>query len=440
MTSTDSRPRRSSYTSGIAVLAFGNLLPALASVASGPILAQALDVEGRGLVAAALAPFSLLTSLLTFGVPEATTYSVAQYPNLARRVAARSGMLLGMSGVIATATVWLGADILSGGIRPVGSLMTIAACALIPSLMVGALRGVAAGLGRWRYIALEKALSSVVKIAVLVPLWLTGNLTPLAATVVLAALPLLGGAPYLIVIARQPAVVGHSDVTSKSLLHYGIKVWAGSLAGILLMRIDQSLIAPLSDAAQAGLYAVAVAIGEVPLMVSAAVRDVAFVSEASGSDDDRLMRSARISTFLCGGIALAIGITMYWWLPPLFGSDFVPAIPVTVVILAAVVAGVPGSLAGSGLSGRGRPGLRSWSLIVACAVNIAVIVVLIPHLGALGAAVGTLVGNLVACGMNLIFVRRVLGLRVRGFVGLRRHDVVLMARTVRALFSRLRRR
>lgn len=439
MPGTESPPQRSSYSSGITILAVGNLLPAIASVASGPILAQALDLEGRGYVAAALAPFTLLTSLLTFGVPEATTYSVARDPRLARRIAARSGMLLGLSGLLATATVWLSADFLSGGISAIGSLMMIAACALVPSLMVGALRGVAAGLGRWRYIALEKALSSVVKLAVLVPLWLTGNLTPLAATIVLAALPLLGGIPYLIVLARQPVTGRSSDVTTAGLLRYGIKVWAGSLAGILLMRLDQSLITPLSDASQAGLYAVAVAIGEIPLMVSAAVRDVAFVSEASDSNDDRLMKSARITTFVCGGIALGIGLTMYWWLPTLFGSDFAAAVPVTAVLLCAVVSGIPGSLAGSGLSGRGRPGLRSWSLIVACVVNVLAIILLIPALGALGAALGTLVGNVVAAGLNLFFARRVLGLRVTGFLGVRRQDLVLVGRSVRLLLARRRR-
>ncbi|WP_454851893.1 oligosaccharide flippase family protein [Promicromonospora soli] len=438
MPATASVPRRSSYSSGITVLAFGNLLPALASVASGPILAQALDVEGRGYVAAALAPFSLLTSLLTFGVPEATTYSVARDPHLARRIAGRSGLLLGLSGLLATATVLLSAGFLSGGVDAIRSLMLIAACALVPSLMVGALRGVAAGLGRWRYIALEKALSSVVKLAVLIPLWLSGNLTPLAATIVLAALPLLGGIPYLVVLARQPAIARSSDVTTPGLLRYGIKVWAGSLAGILLMRLDQSLITPLSDASQAGLYAVAVAIGEIPLMVSAAVRDVAFVSEASESNDDRLMKSARISTFLCGGIALVIGLTMYWWLPTLFGSDFAASVPVAAILLGAVVLGVPGSLAGSGLGGRGRPGLRSWSLIVACGVNILAIALLIPPFGAVGAAVGTLVGNLVAAGMNLFFVRRVLGLRVSGFLGLRRQDLLLVGRSIRSVVVRRR--
>jgi O-antigen/teichoic acid export membrane protein len=151
------------------------------------------------------------------------------------------------------------------------------------------------------------------------------------------------------------------------------------------------------------------------------------------------MKSARITTFICGGIALGIGLTMYWWLPTLFGSDFAAAVPVTAVLLCAVVSGIPGSLAGSGLSGRGRPGLRSWSLIVACVVNVLAIILLIPALGALGAALGTLVGNLVAAGLNLLFARRVLGLRVTGFLGVRRQDLVLVGRSVRLLLARRRR-
>ncbi|PZR54412.1 hypothetical protein DNL40_04850 [Xylanimonas oleitrophica] len=206
------------------------------------------------------------------------------------------------------------------------------------------------------------------------------------------------------------------------------------------MRLDQSLVTPLSDADQAGLYAVAVAVGELPLLLSAAVRDVTFVSEAAGSDDARLARTSRVATLVCGAVALGVGLTMGWWLPLLFGAAFAPAVPVTAVVLAAVVLGIPGSVAGSALGGRGRPGLRSVSLAVACAVNLVVLLLLVPSTGALGAAWATLVGNAVAAGMNLVFARAVLGTAVLPFLGLRRGDVGVLVAAGRRMLGGARRR
>ena len=191
-----SRPASPSSSTGlsssIATLALGNAVPAVVSVISGPVLAQALDLEGRGQVAAAMAPFTLAVTLLTFGVPEAATYAVARNPHLARNVLRRSVVIMTLSGVAAAGAVLGLSGFLSGGDTAIQRLMVVAAAAIVPSLAIGSLRGVAQGRGRWRAVAFEKSLSSVVKLAVLVPLWLTGQLTPLIATILFSALPLLG--------------------------------------------------------------------------------------------------------------------------------------------------------------------------------------------------------------------------------------------------------
>jgi hypothetical protein len=49
-----------------------------------PILAQGLGVAGRGEVAAAIAPNSLLVAVATIGLPEALTYYLAKHPQISR--------------------------------------------------------------------------------------------------------------------------------------------------------------------------------------------------------------------------------------------------------------------------------------------------------------------------------------------------------------------
>lgn len=424
----------------------GNLFPPLAALVSGPVLAHALGVEGRGEVAAATAPLGLAVALVTFGVPEAVTFAVARHPG-AVRVAARNGFaLLIAAGLLAMGVVLVARTWLSGGDPGIATLMAVASLATVPNLLVGVLRGVASGVGQWTLVASERVLASGLRLVALLVLAATGNLTVVAATIVLAAMPVAGALSYLRLPRRLPPP-GQDvpEVTStRRLVGFGLRVWAGAVSGILLARVDQTLMTPLSDPVQLGLYVVAVSVSELPLIINSAVRDVTFVTDARRDDPDRLTASARISFLACTVAGLGLGLTMPWWLPLLFGEEFRPAVLVAAVLLVAVVAGTPGSIGGAGLSARGRPGLRSVSLAVACVLNLGLLVLLVPRWGAMGAAWATCVGTVTASTLNLVFLQRLFGIPMRRFYGLRRSDLVLLRRAARdaagAVRGRVRRR
>ena len=78
------------------------------------------------------------------------------------------------------------------------------------------------------------------------------------------------------------------------------------------------------------------------------------------------------------------------------GSAFDAAVVPAVILLVGLWLGTPGSVAGAGLSGRGRPGLRTVSLLVALVFNVTFLLVLTPVLGAEGAAIATLIGAVIA--------------------------------------------
>jgi O-antigen/teichoic acid export membrane protein len=413
----------------------GNGYPAVIAFFTGPILAHALGVDGRGVVAAASAPLVLVTTIATFGIPEAVSFAVARNRHLVRAAAGRGILLLLVAGLIATLVVILATPLLSGGRAAVERLIYVACIAIVPSLLVSVLRGVASAQQQWRLVSLERIVSATMRLVVLVPFWLTGTLTPLIAVIAMTAVPVLGGLAYARVLGRRS--LEPIEITTEARLRglgsFGSRIWLGSLSGILLSRLDQTLMTPLAGTYELGLYVVAVSISELPLIVNSAVRDVTFVSDATRSEDERLGASARISTFISLLIGAIIGVSMIWLLPFLFGRAFVGALPVMAVLLAAVVLGTPGSIAGAGLSGRGRPGLRSASLIVACIVNIALLVVLSPAFGAMGAAWATLAGNLIASNLNLVFLRKVFGIPASRFYGIRRGDLRLLIRFARRM-------
>jgi O-antigen/teichoic acid export membrane protein len=203
------------------------------------------------------------------------------------------------------------------------------------------------------------------------------------------------------------------------------------VSGIILGKIDQAIMLPLSDAKQLGYYAAAASVGDAVLVINNAVRDISFSAQSSGSDPSVLQRSARIS-FLAGLVmSTVIILPISLWFPLLFGQDFAPAIPVVVILTIAAVIGIPGSVAGAGLVGRGRPGAVSTSLIIAAAVNVLAVIALVPPLGAVGAAVATLAGNVIASNLNIVVLKRTYSIPMRGFYLIRPSDFRAILRLVK---------
>ncbi|GAA1996971.1 flippase [Nakamurella flavida] len=418
----------------------GNFFPPLAMLVTAPILAHALGVVGRGEVAAATAPLLLVLTAATFGVPQAATYVIARSPAATRRATRMSLLLILLAGAVATTAVILAAGWLSGGSASISRLIVIASLAVIPSLLVAVLRGAASGLHLWRSVATERFISAMSRVAALVPLAITGHLNPFTATLVIAVGPLLGALAYIRIFRHADSLPDDGNVATdaRTILSYGLRTWIGAISGILLSRLDQTLMTPLAGAYALGLYVVAATIADIPLIINSAVRDVTFSADAAHATDKRLGQSARISSTACFVVGLITAVSMPWWLPWLFGHEFAPAIPVAIVLIIAAVQGTPGSIAGAGLAARGRPGLRSISLVVACVINVGLLFVLVPDHGAMGAAIATLIGSFIAANSNIVFLWKLYGVPPKEFYGFRRDDFHTALRFARRMLRKAR--
>lgn len=427
-----------SHARHVALSILGNGFPPIAVLVTAPILARALDVDGRGDLAAATAPFMLAVAIATLGLPDAVTNVLARRSYL-RRVTwlALVSSLLG-TGMLSVVIVWLASPILTqGGSSGLATLMTIATVATIPGLLVALLRGTAAGLHMWGVVATERVLNGSLRIAGIVGFALAGQLTLFTATLVTVLGPVLAGFAYVRLIGAKPSLARSSRPTSsRRTFAYGTKAWLGSVAGVLLMRIDQLLILPLGGAAQLGLYAVAVNVSEVPLIINSATREVMFSSDAAQRDNARAGLAARATFIACLLCAIVVLAPIGWWLPLVFGVEFSGAIPIALVAALAVVVGVPGSIAGATLSARGRPELRSYSILVACALNVVLLFVLVPPLGGVGAALATLAGNVVSSNMCIAWTVKYHGFIWSDFYKLRSTDLAALKRALGRILRR----
>jgi O-antigen/teichoic acid export membrane protein len=417
------------YSRAAFVTAFGNFVPPIAAFVTAPILAHGLGVVGRGEVSAAQAPLLLFTAVAALGLPDAATYFVARSPRLLGVLVRRAALMMVLLGAAAMAATVLLAGILSGGDQTIASLISVSAIALVPSLILSLVRGAAIGTQAWTLVAFERSTSSVVRLIAIAGLFSSDHLTVLNTVLINAWYPMVGGLVYLWMFTKRfqrtlgDVTADPTTVTIGRLAGYGTGVWMGSLAGVLLARVDQVLIVPLAGAYALGIYAVAVSVAELPLLINNTIREVMFSADARSNDNARLTYAARISGFVCLCVAIAIGATMWWWMPVLFGSDFNPSVVVAYVLLLSVIVGPPGSVAGAGLSARGKPVLRSTSIAVALVINVGLVIMLVPWMGAMGAAVATLGGNLVSSNLNIWFAHRVLRIPASEFYRLRLSDL-----------------
>ena len=393
----------------MALSAVTNLLAPIAVFATAPILARVLGVDGRGEVGAATAPLLLMTALATVGLPDAVTVFVARNPRMSRLITANAAALLCISGLLSTGLAMLLAPIISGGSPGVRELTAAAALAITPTLLVGALRGAAAGQHAWGLVNAEKLAAASLRLIATAALAFYGHLDVQSATLIVVLSPIIGGAVYF----RLRTGRGSDQVPrlrlSGQLIGFGSRLWIGSLAGVLLSRLDQVLITPLAGIRELGYYVIAVSVAEAALLANNAVRDVTLSADSASSDDRRLGASARVSFLVSLVFGGALVSSLWWWFPLLFGDEFAPAMAVTAILICAAVFGVPGSVAGAGLVARGRPGLRSSALAFAAVVNVILLLLLTPSLGALGAAFCTLAGNLIAANLNVLLLWRLFG-------------------------------
>ncbi|MCK9919824.1 MULTISPECIES: oligosaccharide flippase family protein [Microbacterium] len=397
----------------IFTVAVGNLALPLAAFATAPIIAHSLGVSGRGEVAAGTSLLLLLSAVGTLGLTDAATYFIAS--RLARPgvVVLRVSFYLLATGVLLTVVNYLAAPWVAGGDTELTVVIRLAGFAIAPTLVIGAFRGAAQASHRWGVINAEKYVTATFRIVPLIVLLWMGLLTPITAVMTLAWTPVLGGLAYLALLRSGDANFVPRRRGRPRLLRYGLGVWIGSLSGILLSRLDQAVMTPLAGVYELGLYAVAVNLTDLVLITQSALGQVLFAADARERNDERMYLGSRLSVMVTLVSSITIAAPIYLWISLLFGSAFLPAIPAVLLLLLANIAGAPGSVAGTATSARGYPIFRSTSILVAAIVNVILVFLLTPTLGAMGAAAATLAGNVVASGMNVYFAHVRFGMSVR---------------------------
>jgi O-antigen/teichoic acid export membrane protein len=427
-----SRTRRSgaaqwTVAGAAARLAVSNLAIPASAVLTGPILARALGPSGRGGLAAVLAPLQLVPMVVTFGIPQALVYVVATgraSGAQARRLALALGA--GTGAISAAGVIALTPSLLHR--YPHQQHLLIVLSLTLPVIMaVGALRYVAQGTGHYELMTRERWFSVLVRLVLIATFAVAGLLTIAAAAwfthgvAVVATLLLL---PVFRIRGKVEGARGSEPQLTRFVVRYGLVTWMGTVGGVLVTRLDQVLLTPLAGAKELGYYAVAVSIAEVPLVALLAVRDVLFTASADRDDSDLVARASRATILVALPLCVAGILLAPVAVPPIFGSGFEPSVRMTQVLFVATLPNAIAMVLTSGVMAAGRPGLATRAQLSAAVVTVVALLLLVPALGAIGAAYASLLAYTTAGILVSLGFGRVSRLGPREFLVPRQSDLV----------------
>jgi O-antigen/teichoic acid export membrane protein len=395
------------------------------------LLARGLAPADRGAVAFVTVSALVISSLASFGAAEATKVFAANRPG------ARAGLLSNVvlaSGCGALAGGGLACAVLLAisGVRPSG-VSAIGLAAIVAGSLVGAI-GLAAcaflqGCGRFRAYARVLAAGPWAYAVLLAALTAAGGLT-VARAVVAWVIAQGVAALALCVAAARGDGFGRPDAPLlRESLRFGLRAWLGGLAHLLNARVDQLLLGLLATQAALGTYAVAVNGSEILFYLPSAVATALLPAVArSGAEAGvertlRVFRAVMVFTAIAVIAAATLGPVL---LPVVFGSAYAGSVEPFLWLLPSAFGFAASAVFSNALLASGAPALSSLGPLTSLAVGVTLDILLIPGLGATGAAIAASAALL--CGGTAAAVAYGMraGLRPAALIP-RRADVALLA-------------
>jgi antigen flippase len=393
-------------------IAVNGLLLGLGAV-SGILAARLLGPQGRGALALGVAVAGLLTVVVGLGLQQGFAYLVAGRRESARMAVSLSvlnGILLGGLTVgVAWALV-----LLAIGNETVSSVVRICLIAVPGSAIAMNTTGVLQGLRLGRRFNLSRLLYPCTYcLGIVVTALVVNRVTPAKLASVYAVGSAIGAlGAYYLVPASLRRLRAPSPAFTTSSLRYGARAVAGGLAVAASAQIAVPLVGAFAGLRETGYYAVGLSYAIPVTFVASAIamHTLPDIAAAQGDVRIRLIRH-RVTVALLTLLPIAATALLVTPLlvPAVFGAEFHPAVRVAQILVLAQSFRALANVLGDIARGLGHPGVPSVAETTGIIASIILLAVLVPGLGAEGAAIAVGIGTVGVVCLTAVGIKRTLG-------------------------------
>jgi O-antigen/teichoic acid export membrane protein len=378
------------------------LLAAFAQFMLVVLIARELGPEGNGFYAMAILIPTMLANFLNFGVGPATVYYVSRGEfNVHQAMAGnlRLALIVSTAGVacaLPVLVIW-GVQLFPG--IPQG-LLYLGLASFPLTLLLAYLNTILQGLEDFKAFNLTVLLPPYVNlVGVVIALhgltlgvegamvaYITGQLVGL-----LVVFALLSRSKVTRAVTEQSTSF---TVYARRTLSYGWKAHLSNILAFVNYRADIFLVNFFLTPAATGIYVVAVQIAEKLWMLSQAASTVLLPRLSAMHQDPKARMALTNKGFLVvssitASASIGVAIALYWLISPVFGEEYVEALPAFFWLLPGIIAGAGSRIYSNCIAAAGKPEWNMYSSIGVVTINVIGNILLVPEYGIVGAAWAT---------------------------------------------------
>ena len=384
----------------------------LANFVGGVLAARLLMPVGRGELGQAVLWPVLIAALGGFSIGDAIIFFTAGRRAAAPRV---MGSALGVGAILSLALIAAGFVVLSfvnfGGNPAVRSISQWYLLYIPIGYAAGYVVNACQAHHRFDLWNFLRILVSLAYAAIAVVLWLTNEAT-VAAFVTASLLANLTVFVTGAILLRRLGMFGvRPDLgLMKRMFGYGARLHVGALLTLSNVRLDQILITQWLPAADFGHYLVGISVYVSACSLVTLLGALVFPKMAAAENDavrtEVLGRYLRLAVALSvmGGIILII--VAPWLITLVYGRPYLPAAGVLQILAVGIAPTTSGYLLAQAFKAIGRPLTIAWAESISLATCAIALVILVPALGILGAAISVVLAHTAGCVVLAIAVRR----------------------------------
>lgn len=328
----------------------------------GLVQARLLGPEGRGQLAAAMVPATLLMMVLTFGIPDQLARRAAQGINLPKltQQAIASSLVAFLVCLIPYIAFAQSRDSDHGPIF----LLLLAAAFLLPVTGFGyMLTAIMSGAGRWHLLFWVRLVSAALQLIGISTLayWMIDS--PLVVGLVLLGVTAIG--PLLLLAetsVRNTLKHAHSHTNKhlRALWRESLTAWPAGVASLLTQRADLLVIAFIATTLELGNYTIATTMAFAITSIANGFAP-AIQRDAAQESSHKLRRSLVLLSSLTAMAGVTVGgIVNILVVPKILGSEFTDVSYVTSILLVAQVPLAISIALNASLVGSGFGASRIW--------------------------------------------------------------------------------